>query len=211
MPKLIFYESRPMIRVKPFCPGGVAEMLKLSTSIAEFFQDRISEAIRNQGVDTSTPTECYLVSVLSDFTTSPPDDEPLALKMARAVQSPDERVRQLKDLGDTSLYVSGFFQDSVHRRQVDLDYYIQMGGAAYNELARYFRGNVHSAVFAEVYDELACKFPRFVDVFAEVSEQNSDSNADLVQLYERWLRTGSEWMARRLRSKGVLPPSGDLH
>jgi hypothetical protein len=186
-------------------------MLKLSTSIAEFFQDRISTAIRNQGVDTSTPTECYLVSLLSEFTTSPPDDEPLALKLARAVQSPDDRIRQLKDVGDTSLYVSGFFQDSVQRKQVDLDYYIQMGGTAYSELARYFRGNAHSVVFAEVYDELGSKFPRFVDVFAEVSEHGGDSNADLVQLYERWLRTGSEWMARRLRAKGVLPPSGDLH
>jgi hypothetical protein len=186
-------------------------MLKLSTSLSEFFQDRISQAIRNQGVDASTPTECYLVSLLSEFTTSPPDDEPLALKLAKAVQSPDERVRQLKDVGDTSLYVSGFFQDSVQRKQVDLDYYIQMGGTAYSELARYFRSNPHSAVFGEVYDELGAKFPRFVDIFAEVSEQGGDSNADLVQLYERWLRTGSEWMARRLRAKGVLGPSGDLH
>ena len=77
--------------------------LKLSTSIAEFFQDRIADAMRNQGLDATTPTECYLVSLLSDYTTSPPDDEPLALKLARAVQSPDERVRQLKEVGDTSL------------------------------------------------------------------------------------------------------------
>src|SRR3569833_2106776 len=126
-------------------------MLKLSTSLSVFFLGRISEAIRFQGVDASTLTECYLVSLLSEFTTSPPDDEPLALKLAKAVQSPDERVRQLKDVGDTSLYVSGVFQDSVQRKQVDLDYYIQMGGTAYSELARYFRSNTHSAVFAEVY------------------------------------------------------------
>jgi hypothetical protein len=186
-------------------------MLKVSASIAEFFHDRVSSAIRNQGVDTTTPTECYLVGILSEFTTSPPDDEPLALKLARAVHSPDERVRQLKDLGDTSLYVSGFFADSVQRKLVDLDYYIQMGGAAYLELARFFRGNPHSVVFGEVYDELGTKFPRFVDVLAEVSERTTSSNADLLQLYQRWQRTGSEWMARRLRALGVLPPSGDLH
>jgi hypothetical protein len=29
-----------------------------------------------------------------------------------------------------------------------------MGGAAYAELARFFRGNPNSAVFGEVYDEL---------------------------------------------------------
>lgn len=184
--------------------------LKLSSSLAEFFQDRVSDALRNQGVDTTTPTECYLVGLLSDFTTAPPDDEPLALKLARAVQSPDERVRQLKEVGDKSLYVSGFFADSVQRRLVDVDYYIQMGGAAYSELARYFRGNPHSLVFSEVYDELGAKFPRFVDVFAEVSEGSSNSDHDLVRLYERWLRTGSEWMERRLRAQGVLPTKGEL-
>src|SRR3954470_5059730 len=142
-------------------------------SIAEFFQDRVSEAIRNQRVDATTPTECYLVSLLADFTKAPPDDEPLALKLAAAVNSPDERVRQLKDVGDTSLYVSGFFADSLQRKLVDVDYYIQMGGAAYGQLAQYFRGYRRSEVFGEVYDELGAKFPRLVDVLAEVSEQTA--------------------------------------
>ena len=42
------------------------------------------------------------------------------------------------------------------------------------------------------------------------SERTMTTNLDVVQLYERWLRTGSEWMERRLRAQGVLPPKGDL-
>ena len=83
--------------------------------------------------------------------------------------SPDERVRQLKDVGDTSLYVSGFFADSLQRKLVDVDYYIQMGGAAYASWRASSAATRNSAVFGEVYDELGTKFPRFVDVFAEVS------------------------------------------
>jgi hypothetical protein len=184
--------------------------LKLNPSVAEFFHDRVSEAIRNQGVATTTPTECYLVNLLAEFTKTPPDDEPLALKLAHAVNSPDERVRQLKDVGDTSLYVSGFFSDSLQRKLVDVDYYIQMGGTAYSMLARFFRGNPHSLVFGDIYDELGAKFPRFVDVFAEVAEETMTGNLGLVQLYERWLRTGSEWMERKLRAQGVLPRKGDV-
>src|SRR5262249_678671 len=135
---------------------------------------------------------------------------PLALKLAHAVQSPDERVRQLKDMGDKSLYVSGFFSDSLQRKLVDVDYYIQMGGAAYSALARLFRANPHSVVFSEVYDELGSTFPRFVDVFAEVAEETMTGHLGLVQLYERWLRTGSEWMERRLRAQGVIPKKGEL-
>lgn len=184
--------------------------LKVNPSIAEFFHDRVSEAMRNQGVDTTTPTECYLVNLLAEFTKTPPDDEPLALKLAHAVSSPDERVRQLKDVGDTSLYVSGFFSDSLQRKLVDVDYYIQIGGTAYSMLARFFRDNPHSLVFGRVYDELGTKFPRFVDVFAEVAEETMSGNLGVVQLYERWRRTGSEWMERRLRAQGVLPKKGEL-
>src|SRR5215470_7686108 len=158
--------------------------LKVNGSIAEFFHDRVSEAIRNQGIDATTPTECYLVNLLADFTKSPPDDQPLALKLAAAVSSPDERVRQLKDVGDTSLYISGFFADSLQRRLVDVDYYIQLGERAYGDLARHFQVTRHAEA-GEVYIELHEKFPRFVDVLAEISEKSSmTSNQGVVQLYE---------------------------
>lgn len=186
--------------------------LKSHSSVAEYFHELLTATIKSQGVDASEPTECYLVNLLATFARAPLDDEPLALKLAQAAEaSPDERARQLKDVGDTSLYVSGFFADSLQRKLIDVDYYIQLGGAAYGELARYFRGYRRSEVFGEVYDELGAKFPRFVDVLAEVSEQTSMSNLGVVQLYERWLRTGSEWMARRLREHGLLPQKGEVH
>jgi hypothetical protein len=178
-----------------------------STSVAEFFHEVLTAAIKNQGVDTSESTECYLVNLLSTFTKAPLDDEPLALKLASAAYAtPGERVRHLKEVGDTSLYVSGFFSDSLQRKLVDVDYYIQIGGAAYGQLAAYFRGYHESEVFGEIYDELGTKFPRFVDVLNEISEQTAmTSNLGLVQLYERWLKTGSAWMARKLRERGVIP------
>jgi hypothetical protein len=186
--------------------------VKSTQSVAAFFQEVLTAAMKHQGVEISEPTECYLVSLLSNFTKMPLDDEPLALKLASAqVASPDERARQLKDVGDKSLYVSGFFAESLQRKLIDIDYYIQVGGAAYVELSRYFRGYRDSRVFGEVYDELGTNFPRFVDVLAEISEQTSvTSNLSLVQLYERWLRTGSEWMARRLREHGVIPKKSEL-
>ena len=63
----------------------------------------VTAALKNQGVDTSETTECYLVNLLSTFIKAPLDDEPLALKLATCVNaSPDERIRQLKEVGDTS-------------------------------------------------------------------------------------------------------------
>jgi hypothetical protein len=50
-----------------------------------------------------------------------------------------------------------------------------------------------------------------VDVLAEISETTSvTSSQSVVQLYERWLRTGSEWMERRLREHGVIPKKSEM-
>jgi hypothetical protein len=181
-------------------------------SVAEFFREVLSAAIKNQGVDATEPTEFYLVNLLAAFAKAPVDDQPLALKMASALYAtPEERVRALKDVGDTSLYISGFFSDSLQRKLVDVDYYIQIGGSAYGQLARYFRSVRQSEVFGAVYDELNVKFPRFVDVLAEISERSAMTSATgVVQLYERWLRTGSERVAQRLRERGVIPRKSEL-
>src|SRR5437870_8170666 len=122
--------------------------LKSHASVAEYFYEVVTEAIRNQGVDTSQTAEYYLVNLLAAFTKAPPpgrDDAALGMKaLAAVLAAPDERIRQLKDVGDTSLYISGFFADSLQRRLVDVDYYIQIGGRAYGELARHFKITRHS-------------------------------------------------------------------
>ena len=109
---------------------------------------------------------------------------------------PEERLRALKQVGDTSLYVTGFFAESFERKLVDPDYYIGLGEAAYRELANRLGG---SPSIREVYGELAAKFPRFVDVLQEVRKQVHFAGTDVVELYDEWLRTRSEWVERRMR------------
>ena len=106
-----------------------------TASVQEFFHEAISDAIRAQGLSATESTEFYLVNLLSDFATTPVDDEPLALKLATATfASPEDRVRHLRAIADKSLYVSGFFADSLRRRSIDPNYYIAMGGSAYAQL-----------------------------------------------------------------------------
>ena len=100
-----------------------------------------------------------------------------------------------------SLFVSGFFSDSLNRKIVDLDYYVSIGGYAYTALSR-----VESDTFSPVFAELADKFVGFVDVLSEVSERTlCASNADLLRIYERWLRTGSNRSGQLLSERGVVP------
>ncbi len=97
--------------------------------------------------------------------------------------------------------MSGFFSDSLKRTAVDIDYYKSMGEYAYGSLSR-----SDEDAFATVFGELSRKFVGFVDVFADISERTTLASAtDVLRLYERWLRTGSERDGQKLVERGILP------
>ena len=106
-------------------------------TLESFFSEKLGEALRDQRVEADARTEYYLVQLLAAYGAQPVDDAPLGVKLLAAREAaPPERRRQLREVGDTSLFVSGFWSDSFARRLVDVDYYIGLGGTAYGELAR---------------------------------------------------------------------------
>src|SRR4051794_4950740 len=111
--------------------------MELHPSVVQFFHEVVTDSLSTLKVDASQRTEVYLVNLLAQFAHTPHvDDQPLVLKMAQAANAtPEARARGLKEIGDTSLYMSGFFSDSLTRKLVDRSYYIAIGGAAYGQLA----------------------------------------------------------------------------
>jgi hypothetical protein len=181
---------------------GQAQIMELLHSVAEFFHDEVKDALRAKHVAAAEPTECYLVNVLVEFTSQAPDGEPLTLKLAEAqAATPDCRVRVLREVGDTSLYMSGFFAESLSRKLVDVDYYMALGGTAYRQLA----GMTSGSSFRDIYAELSAKFAAYVDVFGAIRDKTGmAAGGNLIRMYEEWRRTGSEWLEKRLRESGVL-------
>ena len=176
-------------------------------SAVEYFKELVDGALSHQGLATRELTAYYVVQLLASFLQrgiGPAHDEatPLAMRLARALEGGGAQQRaSLKEIGDVSLFVSGFFSDSLARKLVDVDYYVAIGGSAYNALSR-----VETETFSPVFAELGTKFVGFVDVLAEVSERSScSSNADLLRLYEKWLKTGSPRSGHLLVERGVVP------
>src|SRR5215475_6557377 len=175
--------------------------MELHATVTEFFRDAVVDALRSQSVTAAEPTEFYLVNLLSEFTkASRVGDEPLAFKMAQAAAAlPDVKAKGLKEIGDTSLVVSGFFGDSLSRGLVDADYYIAMGASAYAQLARLMAASRGSAsgFFREAYLELAAKFEAFVQVLGEVRRHTNvgAGSTNLLRLCEQWAKTGNELLA----------------
>jgi len=193
-----------------------AERIRPVANLQEFFKDSVADAMEKQGVAAHDHTAYYVVNLLTLFARSEklydgasegPGPQPLALLLAEAASSSDPQTRNvvLQRVGDTSLFVAGFFQDGFARKLVDVDYYIEMGGAAYGSLSEYVRGTTRGRVFGGVFAELAEKFRDFVDVLADIRDSGRAGDLDILRLYEVWLKTGSTRAARLLRSQGIEP------
>jgi hypothetical protein len=182
---------------------AMPEPLLRPESPTEFFRDRVEAAMRRQRVEVGELTSFYVVNLLAGFVhqRASRGDEALGIRFIRALQSGGAAQRKdLRHVGDTSLFISGFFSDSLNRRLIDIDYYIQLGERAYGSLAQ------TGDAFGDVFDELSTKFPALVDVLTEVSEQSAlTTNADLLREYERWVLTRSKRSGAKLASRGILP------
>jgi hypothetical protein len=171
----------------------------------EYFRGLVLSALERQHVPSSEATTFYVVSLLDGFVrpggAAEDDQRPLVVRLAEALQTGGSAQREgLRRVGDLSLFTSGFFGDSFARALVDLDYYIALGGYAYGSLSH--EETRDGAIFAE----LAGKFGRYVDVLCDVCEHTSlNTNTDLLRLYEKWLRTGSQRDGERLVARGIVP------
>lgn len=186
-------------------------------SLQEFFKDSVAEAMAKQGVAADDHTAYYVVNLLTLFARHEalydqgkpgPGLQPVALLLAEAAEARDHETRNaiLRRVGDTSLFVAGFLGDGCARKLVDVDYYIDMGGAAYGRLSDAVRGTRAGRTFgAVVFAELAEKFREFVDVLAEIRDSGKAAAIDVLRLYEVWLKTGSRRAARLLREHGLEP------
>ena len=196
-----------------------SERVRPVASLQEFFKDSVSHAMRRQRVEVQDHTAYYVVNLLTLFsrsealyerTSSGVGLKPLALMLADAAESSNPRERNfvLQRMGDVSLFIAGFFAESLARKPVDMDYYVRMGGSAYGSLCESVRGTLRGEAFGSVFAELSGKFQNVVDVLNDVrDEARSRQDQDVLRLYESWLRTGSKRAERALRDLGIEPNS----
>ena len=188
--------------------------LMLVVQPQDFFRELVMNALGKQKVSTQPETEFYLVNLLNQFMKTDrlysrtkegeAREETLAMMLKEAFEQPQPFTQSLlfRHIGDVSLYMAGYFQDSLNRKSVDVDYYIDVGGTAYRQVADRSEEDIKKTL----YLELAQKFGSFVEVLAEVSDQTTPkTEKDILRLYELWIRTGSDRAAKALQEAGILP------
>lgn len=179
----------------------------------QFFLDKITAAQAKNDVTIDRDVEFYLVALLCDFIQPAQRspylqqlDKPLALFLKETLEAPaHEQLTRFRILGDLSLYVGGFFQESFNRRLIDVDYYIAIGSTAYHKTAaRVGNSSRH------VYEKLSHNFALLVELVAEVAVVPVPSRTvDILATYDRWTRSNSHRLLRTLLELGIDPIKTD--
>ncbi|MGD9763922.1 MAG: hypothetical protein AB7V27_09435 [Candidatus Binatia bacterium] len=176
-------------------------------SLTEFFRELLRQAMSTHEVRSSEVAEHYLVNLLERFAKPAPDwdTQPLGVAYLESFHHPPtRRCAALQHVGDTALFLSGVFMEHLERRPVSTDYYMGLGRGAYRQLASL--GANDAATRADVFAEIAARFPDFVRVLSEISfSELFRSDAQTVRVYTRWLRTRGAQDAQWLLQRGIVP------
>lgn len=189
--------------------------IELFVSPEGYFKELVRDGLQQRKVRTIPVVETYLVNLLQHYldarnlfdekyVNEKGDKSPQTLAELYLTAQNSEvpaRIEMLRKLGDRALYISGFFGDSLSRKVVDIDYYANIGGAAYASLAHCTREDT----LAKVYSIFSQQFLEYVDVLTHISHHSFiKSDQSILRLYERYMRTGSELAREKLHEMGVL-------
>lgn len=187
------------------------DQVRPTPSLLEFFQGRLQREAAELGLEPppQEDTIWYLCDVLRRFSRSEHlfdyfdgryGVRPLALIYgeAYAAVSQRERCQLLQRLGELAIFLGAFLRERYQRRGIRRDYFVGMGGGAYEYLAEHAPRNRH------VWEELTCKFDSVLELVSAAGEpESSNDSRAVMRLYARWLQTRDPALAQRLRRLGI--------
>lgn len=194
--------------------------LSVIDNTRSYFFASLQRALFARRIETLPAVEIHLVGILEKYiltenlfdesnSSGKKTRETLAEMMLRASgAAPRQRVDLLRKLGDSALYISGFFGPSLQKKIVDVDYYIHMGATAYDSLSH----EMEEETFAKTYLEISRKFTNFVEVFSLMSQEShlGETRPDVFRQIEVYGKTGSSLILEQLAEQGIFPDASQI-
>lgn len=157
----------------------------LETSLQAFFYDQLLEVNKKNLNPLPNETVYYSSLIMDQFGESQKyfdtqegkvREKILGTKLLESSGQPRRvQKRMLRDIGDTALFMCGYFSDSVNKKLIDLSYYHELGRIAYRRL------NSHVPElydYPEFYDLLSKKFQNLTEMIYLVSKKNEGLDTD---------------------------------
>lgn len=159
----------------------------------------VHEAEQDYGCHLDEAMQSYLVFTLMRFAKNPQlNAKALALDYLTSHHLPNGiRSEQLRDIGDQCLLVSGLFPQSAEKRQVSVDYYVDLGRSAYQHI-----GSVTQKGIAELYQQLAESFILLMDLLQTIRQYSTPALQPIAAM-ELWQQTGSRAAYNQISDNGL--------
>lgn len=180
----------------------VRKILEVYNQCDAFFKEALDKAVQNQNVQISDAVASYLLWLLLQGLRKDPhfDAETTIKRYLNAFTG--KGPESFRDIGDSSLMLAGIWPDSLYRQAISMDYYIQMGRLAYRKEAETNRA------FNDLFEELSENFLKSVNILVEATQfisQREPTPDDIMKIYEKWLKTHSDFLERILVKFGINP------
>ena len=165
----------------------------------------VHEAEQDYGCQLDEAMQSYLVFTLMRFAKNQQlNAKALALDYLNSHHLPNSiRSEQLRDIGDQCLLVSGLYPQSAERRQVGVNYYVDLGRSAYHHI-----GAVTQQGVAELYQQLAESFILLMDLLQTIRQYSAPALQPIAAM-ELWQQTGSRAAYKQISTNGI-PVHGSL-
>ncbi len=166
--------------------------LSIIESPSEFFNELIERIAIDNSISISDALKFYLVSLLSDNMN--PDNllkksdkhpyagQPLSIIFNQAQMELENKKRQmLKYVGDYTLYVGGYFSDSLKKGIVNYSYYVSMGEDAFNHLSSISK----QRHVADLYNDIFKNFVELLLLLKEAGSLTRTSETELLNIKKK--------------------------
>lgn len=170
--------------------------------LSRYFFEELDKINQHKSTKISQEAICYISNLLlngtkRDFIFNNNQKKYLVDLYQKSIESNSkrERFQNYKHLGDYSLFISGFFTESIDQ-VVGINYYIQMGSQAYEQAS--------ICLHKDPYQELSGRYSDCVTLMNELSLQRISTSRDVLRLYEAWTSTKNEYTKKKLLKIGVL-------
>jgi hypothetical protein len=142
--------------------------------ILNYFQYEIFKIIQLKNINVSIESSLYLSSLLIQYLRSEnlfteiegkKITEPLVDILIRSLGCENNscKIKELKKIGDISLFKVGVFKKQVDNSMLNQDYYINMGISAYKSIS-YLNKKRHISLHNHLYDNLSIDFKNLVKI-----------------------------------------------
>lgn len=166
----------------------MSKRLILDSSELSQWHTLVQEAEQDYGCKLDETMQSYLVFTLMRYANnSQLNSKALALDYLISHRLPSSlRSEQLRNIGDQCLLVSGLFPQSAEKRQVGVNYYIDLGRSAYFHISTLTQQSI-----AELYQQLAESFVLLMDLLQTIRQYTTPALSPIAA-FELWDQTGSQ-------------------